>query len=84
MNSNASTKEDAMKAAASVGINSAKLESTLKSHKDKIAAMINANRALGGAIGVNGTPGFIVGDELIPGAISLEVLQQKIADQRKK
>jgi len=84
MNSAASTKEDAIKIAVSLGINASKIDSTLKSSKDKIAAMINANRALGSSIGVNGTPGFIVGDELIPGAISLEMLQQKISDQRKK
>lgn len=84
MNSNASSKEEAIKIAASLGISASKIEITLKSQKDKIASMINANRTLGSAIGVNGTPGFVVGDELIPGAISLEMLQQKIAEQRKK
>ncbi len=84
MNSGANTKEEVMKIVASVGVNTSKVESTLSSHKEKIAAMINANRALGGAIGVNGTPGFVVGEELIPGAVSLEALQQKIAEQRKK
>lgn len=84
MNSNASTKEEAIKIASDIGINASKLESTLKSQKDKIASMINANRTLGASIGVNGTPGFVVGDELIPGAISVEALQQKIAEERKK
>ena len=84
MNSAASSKEEVMKIVANSGANVAKVESTLKSHKDKIAAMIAANRALGGAIGVNGTPGFVIGEELVPGAVSLEMLQQKIAEQRKK
>ena len=84
MNSAASSKEEVMKIVANSGANVAKVESTLKSHKDKIAAMIAANRALGGAIGVNGTPGFVLGEELVPGAVSLEMLQQKIAEQRKK
>ncbi len=84
MNSNASTKEEAIKIAANLGISASKIESTIKSQKDKITSIITANRTLGAAIGVNGTPGFVVGDELIPGAISVEMLQQKIAEQRKK
>ncbi len=84
MESGANTKEDVMKIANNNGVNVAKVESILKSHKDKIASMINANRLLGSSIGINGTPGFVIGEELIPGAASLESLQQKIAEQRKK
>ena len=84
MNSNANSKEEVMKIASSSGANISKVENILKSQKDKIAAIIAANRALGGAIGINGTPGFVIGEELIPGAVSLENLQQKIAEQRKK
>ncbi len=84
MASNASSKEEALKIARDLGINSTKIEATLKNQKDKIAAIINSNRVLGGSIGIQGTPGFVVGDELIPGAASLESLQQKVTQQRKK
>jgi protein-disulfide isomerase len=84
MNSSAASKEDALKIAKNLGLDVSKIEGTLKSHKEKISAMINANRTLGSTIGVNGTPGFIIGEELIPGALALEALQQKISEQRKK
>ncbi len=76
MNSNAASKEEALKVARDIGINAAKVEETLRSKKDKIMAIINANRTLGASIGVQGTPGFVVGEELIPGATSTEMLLQ--------
>ena len=33
-------------------------------------------------LGINGTPSFIIGDELIPGAVDLDVLQQKVSAMR--
>ncbi len=84
MNSNAGGKEDALKIARDNGINTSKVENVLKSQKDKIAAIIAANRSLGASIGIQGTPGFVVGDELIPGAMSTEALLQKVNEQRKK
>ncbi len=84
MNSNAASKEEAMKVAKNVGVNTSKLESTIKSQKDKISAIINKNRSLGASIGVQGTPGFVIGEELIPGAIGADVIKEKIATERKK
>jgi len=84
MSSNVGSKEEALKLAASIGINASKVEAVLKSQKDKIAKIINDNRTLGASIGVNGTPGFVIGEELIPGALGVEALQQKVSEQRKK
>ncbi len=84
MTSHAANKADALQLAKSIGINVAKVEGVLKSQKDKISGIINANRTLGSSIGVQGTPGFVIGDELIPGASSVEGLQQKINEHRKK
>ncbi len=84
MTSKASTKDEALKVAKSVGIDSAKLQSTISSQKDKIMKIINDNRILGSEIGIQGTPGFVIGEELIPGAVDLETLKAKIAAERKK
>jgi len=84
MTSHAASKAEALQVAKNVGINVAKIEATLKSQKSKIDGIINANRTLGASIGVQGTPGFVIGDELIPGASSVEALQQKINEHRKK
>jgi len=84
MKSTAHSKDEAIKIAKEVGINGAKLEAALVSNKDKIAAVIQANRVLGSTIGINGTPGFVIGEELIPGALELAALKEKIAAVRKK
>jgi len=41
-----------------------------------------ANHQLAQALGVNGTPAFIVGDSIVPGAVPKAQLEQLIAEQR--
>lgn len=84
MSSNAANKDAALKIAKDVGIDVKKLENTLSSQKDKIMEIINKNRSLGSQIGIQGTPAFIIGDELVPGAIDAETLKSKVNDLRKK
>lgn len=84
MKSNERGKAAAIKTASSVGIDSAKLEKTLKNEKEKIRAIIQANRVLGSSVGISGTPGFIIGEELSPGALDLQTLKEKVAAIRKK
>ena len=43
---------------------------------------LKANLDLAEALDIRGTPAFIVGDQIIPGAISLDGLKQLIADNR--
>lgn len=73
--------ESLQKVAAGVGmdVNQAKkdVEGTA------ILLQIEKNRALAGKLGLSGTPAFIIGDEIIPGAISLEQMQGKIEELRK-
>jgi protein-disulfide isomerase len=83
MTSNEKGKEGALKVAKMVGINMSKLESTLEKDKSKIEAVIQKNIALGSSIGVSGTPGFVIGEELIPGALELGAFKEKIAAVRK-
>ncbi len=84
MKSNARSKEAAMKVAKDSGINVAKIEEILKNQKDKVSQIIQQNRSLGSSVGIDGTPAFIIGDELIPGAIDLETLKGKIKSIRSK
>ncbi len=84
MKTNARSKEEAIKVAAKVGIDTKKIESALTSEKEKITKILQENGELGLAIGINGTPGFIVGEELIPGAIDLSSFEAKVAALRKK
>ena len=84
MKTNERGKSAAIKAAKSVGIDTKKLEEVLKSEKSKIEKILQDNIALGSSIGINGTPGFIVGEELIPGAMEVATFKDKISALRTK
>lgn len=84
MESNEKGKEGALRIAKTIGLNVAKIETALKDDKIKIEKIIEDNLSLGTSIGINGTPGFVIGEELIPGAIELSALKEKITSIRKK
>ena len=44
---------------------------------------LDANQALAESLGINGTPSFIVGKTLIPGAVEIGRLAQLVQDERK-
>jgi protein-disulfide isomerase len=43
---------------------------------------LDQNMQLAQALGVNGTPGFIIGKQLVPGAIDLDTLKKMVAEAR--
>jgi protein-disulfide isomerase len=49
-----------------------------------IDRMLKANVNLAEALDIRGTPGFVVGDEIVPGAVSLDALKQLIEAARHK
>ena len=50
----------------------------------EIEQEIMKNYQLAEELGINGTPAFIIGDELIPGAIELDQFKKIIASERRK
>jgi protein-disulfide isomerase len=56
----------------SVGLNGKKL--TADMHDPAVSAAIDANLALGGHLNIDGTPAFVIGDVLLPGAVELSDL----------
>jgi protein-disulfide isomerase len=56
--------------AKSLGMDADKLKA--ESEKKEVADILDANRALGAKIGIQGTPTLAVGDEIVPHAMSLE------------
>jgi protein-disulfide isomerase len=48
----------------------------------EIDRMLQANQQLALALGIRGTPAFIVGDEIVPGAVGIDALRQLIAAAR--
>lgn len=65
-----------------LGLNEERLRQDMQSQE--IEAMIQSNYQLAQQIGVRGTPAFIVGDELIPGALSPQGIRDLIARKRKE
>jgi protein-disulfide isomerase len=74
------TDDDVRRLAAQVGIDVAKLEQDMKD--PSVADTINRNYALAEALGIKGTPAFILGNELVPGAITADEMQKRIAALR--
>lgn len=71
------TKDEILKIAVGVGLNAKRLEADMVNPKWK--AVIDKNRALAHELGISGTPAFIVGNELVPGALDLNGLKDLIA-----
>ncbi len=66
--------------AESVGIDPAALKEAMQS--EEVAQAIQRNLQVAGSLGINGTPSFIVGETIIPGAVPIEHLTQLIDDVR--
>jgi protein-disulfide isomerase len=70
------------KVAASVGLDMDRLKQDMAS--PDIEKELKANLDLGKTLDLDGTPSFIVGTTIVPGAISAADLKQLVADARKK
>lgn len=66
--------------AAEVGLDVDRLRADMTS--DAVMGEIRANHALAQTLGINGTPAFVIGDEVVPGAVGLEVLETMITGAR--
>lgn len=73
--------ENLLKIAASVGIPADKMKAEM--NRPETQGKIQKVLALGQSIGITGTPAFIVGNQLVPGALSEEKLKSLIAEARK-
>ncbi len=70
-----------LKVAASIGLDIGKIKADMGAVG--IERIIHANYELADALNIQGTPGLIVGDTLIPGVIDIDTLRQDIAEARK-
>jgi len=68
--------------ATAVGLDTKKLQRDMES--PSIQTTIERNRTLARELGINGTPGFIIGTELVPGALDLKDLKNLIRQVRQE
>jgi protein-disulfide isomerase len=71
----------ALAVAKEVGCDMARIEKDMNS--PEVQATIDENMKLADAIGVDGTPSYVIGDQLIVGAIGFNQLQQRIGALQK-
>lgn len=74
------TKNSLLSLAGEIGLDSKRLEADMANPEWQ--AVIERNRALAKTLGISGTPGFIVGTELVPGALDVNGLKELIARAR--
>lgn len=70
-----------LKLASSVGLDTERLKKDMES--PEVQQAIGANLALAEELGIRGTPGFVVGDRIVPGAIKLDDMKKLVAEARK-
>ena len=63
------------------GMDAAKVKADVAANREKYQAAIDADRAEAGKFGINGTPGFITGKTLIPGAAEISSFKDAIDPQ---
>jgi protein-disulfide isomerase len=77
----AADKTRALAVAKEVGFDMPRLEKDMGS--DEVKKTIDEDMKLADALGVSGTPSYVVGDEVVVGAVGLDALREKIAAERK-
>jgi protein-disulfide isomerase len=74
-------KARALAVAKEVGFDMARIEKDMDS--DEVKTTIDEDMKLAEELGVNGTPSYVVGDEVLVGAVGLDALKEKVAAERK-
>jgi protein-disulfide isomerase len=75
------TRERVLAAARDAGIDMARLDQDLAS--DEVGTSLDENTRLARALGINGTPSYVVGEQVVIGAVGLDVLRSRIHAARK-
>ena len=75
------TDEVVYQVAGSIGLDLDRLKRDMAA--PEIEQAVKANLALAKALEIHGTPGFIIGEHIVPGAIDLDALKDLVADARK-
>lgn len=69
-----------LKVAKDLGLSEADLEESMKS--DKAAITFQEVFSIAEALGITGTPSYILGDDVVVGAVGYDILKEKIAAER--
>jgi len=70
----------ALAVAADIGLDKAAIQAQLKD--PEVAATINESYGLASALGINGTPSYVLQDDVVVGAVGYDTLKEKIKSVR--
>src|SRR5262245_31910905 len=73
-------KARALAVAKEVGVDMARLEKDMAS--DEVRASLEESMQLADKLGLNGTPSYVVGPNLVVGAVGLDALKEKVETAR--
>jgi protein-disulfide isomerase len=76
------TSDSIRAAATTAGVDWTKLQADLAEHEGEIAGALRRNAQYAAMLGLQGTPGMLVGPYLIPGAIDIHGLRQAVSEAR--
>jgi protein-disulfide isomerase len=76
------TESGVLEVAGRAGLDLAKLKADMGDRT--IQTAIDRNLALARALNINGTPGFVIGEQIVPGAIDLATMERLIRETRGK
>ena len=76
------TEDQVYRIAGSIGLDVDRLKRDMTD--PEIERALSANKSLAKALDLRGTPGFVIGDHIVPGAIDLDALKTMVADARKQ
>ena len=74
-------KDSALTAAKDAGLDMARIEQDMTS--DEVNQTLAESTKLAQALGIKGTPGYVVGETIVPGAIGAAALMDKVKEARK-
>jgi protein-disulfide isomerase len=75
-------KDAALAAAKAAGFDMARLQIDMES--DEVNATLTESGKLARAVGINGTPGYVVGDAVVAGAVGVAALKERIETARRR
>ena len=77
-----SSKDQLLAKAEEIGLDRASVDTEMES--PEVADILRKNQLLADALGINGTPAFVIGEQVIPGALSVDALKLLIKEAREK
>jgi protein-disulfide isomerase len=77
------SKEDVQQVLREAGFDLQKIDADIALHEREYSAVLTRNQRETAALGLRGTPGLIVGDQLVPGGLDYPQLQYLVSEARR-